>query len=111
MVTNCVNPQCSDGLRSAFGAGALYALDRARAVDAPRRVAYFWLCASCAENLTVVTNPAGDPVVVAQSAGPFRAIRSTTGDLRLVFRSTSVPLPMSKNTKGWAISRAMSGGR
>ncbi len=91
MVSRCVNPRCVVQL-NLFGAGALYALEKTKTIRSSRHREYIWLCASCATRLTLQTDADGNVVVIPQSQTRSFPRSDVTSDLRLVFRSTWVPL-------------------
>ena len=93
MASRCINPQC-ENQSSFFGAGALYAFEKHEATHSRRHMQYLWLCASCAPHYVVRTDGAGKAIVVPRShAEPFKP-RDAAGNLRLIFRSKRVPLPL-----------------
>jgi hypothetical protein len=93
MASRCINPQC-ENQSSFFGAGALYSFQSCEAAHSRRHMQYLWLCASCAPHYAVRTDGAGKVIVVARwHAKPFKA-RDAAGNLRLIFRSKRVPLPL-----------------
>ncbi len=94
MISTCVNPECIEEL-NVFGASALYALEKSATIDVPRHTEYFWLCASCVARFTVQTDAAGNVIVVPGSEAPASRRFTSAGHPRLVFRSTSVPLPIA----------------
>jgi hypothetical protein len=97
MVSCCVNPQCAMQSKL-FGAGALYALEmKIKTVRSSHRKQYVWLCASCAAGWTLQTNSVGNVVVTTRSKVPSFTRTHASGGLRLVFRSTGVPLPTTSN--------------
>lgn len=97
MASRCINPQC-ENQSSFFGAGALYSFQSCEVAHSRRHMQYLWLCASCAPHYAVRTDGAGGKViVVARShASPFKA-RDGAGNLRLIFRSKRVPLPLESS--------------
>jgi hypothetical protein len=93
MASRCINPKC-ENQSSFFGAGALYSFRESEAAHSRRHMQYLWLCASCAPHYAVRTDGGGKLIVVPRShAEPFKA-RDAAGDLRLIFRSKRVPLPI-----------------
>jgi hypothetical protein len=98
MSSRCVNPQCA-AQWDLFGAGALYVIERRKTAHSSRQREYIWLCASCAESSTLQTDATGNVVVVPQTRARNFARSDNTGDLRLVFRSTGVPLPLNSGVR------------
>ena len=93
MASRCINPKC-ENQSSFFGAGALYSFQECETAHSRRRMRYLWLCASCAAHHVVRTDGAGKIIIVPRSnAEPFKT-RNTGGNLRLIFRSKRVPLPL-----------------
>ena len=98
MASRCVNPQCATQW-DLFGAGALYAFEKRRTACFSRQREYLWLCASCANHSTLETNAIGNVVVVLRTRARTPARSDSISDLRLVFRSTGVPLPVANGIR------------
>lgn len=95
MASRCINPLC-ENQSSFFGAGALYAFQEHEAAHSRRHMQYLWLCASCAPHHAVRTDGASKVIVVPRScAEPFKP--RDVCNLRLIFRSKRVPLPLGSN--------------
>jgi hypothetical protein len=92
MACKCFNPQC-DHQAGFFGAGALYILQE-KTRRSRRHTQYLWLCDSCALKNTLRTDGAGKAIVMSRSQVlPFKA-EDGVAQLRLVFRSKRVPMPV-----------------
>ena len=94
MIQNCINPHCNRE-STFFGAGALYAFQKDKTSHSRRHMEYFWLCASCAARLALYADSDGNVTVIPRSQTPGYEKGSLAGNVRLVFRSTGVSLPMN----------------
>lgn len=107
MQKSCINPRCDERSRY-FGAGALYALEKRKTGRSPRHTEYFWLCASCAAHFTVQLGRAGDLAVIPQSRTSAAIGPKAINNLRLVFCSKGVTLPVESILKHCARPQAVS---
>lgn len=71
MVTKCANPSCGASFRYLRG-GKLFLVDlphRSSPLQGDgRRAEYFWLCARCCSELTVIVDNSGQPAVAKAHA-------------------------------------------
>jgi hypothetical protein len=92
MAKRCTNPQCPVKC-DAFGAGALYALQKVNTDRASHVEEFLWLCASCSARSILVTDADGSVLVVSKANTLTTSGSEGTRSIRLIFASPWVALP------------------
>ena len=92
MTKRCANPQCLVSC-DAFGAGALYALQKVSTVRSSRRNDFLWLCVSCSARSVLATDADGNVVVLPKTKSLASLRSDGRHNIRLIFASTYVLLP------------------